>query len=306
MRTKQFKRLETLLMNKPMSENLLPETGISLKRGKSQNQRIKPQRIRQKLQRLDPFKSYVNSDEVNYSIDQINLEIKKVQSRTTTGFGYQLQQRKKFRWFYGGLSTQYVQKLLQSTQSDAEVLQALERRLDVSLYRSGFFQSVSAARQWILHERVFVNGKRAMRPSHELRPGDMITIDQKWHVLLKQQIFDRFVKFFKNLNAVRKFTDPYPNVRSVFLPKPLQAYTIDAYKDEFSDVLDRFNTMDHDKTSRNYLKLFANSSLYYPVSPMKPLHLEVSYDIFSMVYLYIPQKMTFPTLLDIAAIRKSF
>lgn len=306
MRTKQFKRLETLLMNKPMSENLLPETGISLKRRKSQNRRVKPQRIQQKLQRLNPFKSYVNSDEVHYSIDQINLEIKKVQSRTTTEFGYQLQQRKKFRWFYGGLSTRYVQKLSQSAQSGIEVLQALERRLDVSLYRSGFFQNIYTARQWILHERVFVNGKRAMRPSHELRPGDMINIDQKWHALLKQQIFDRFVKFFKNLNAVRKFTDPYPNVRSVFLSKPLHTYSIELFKDELSDVLERFNVMDHDKTSRNYLKLFTNSSLYYPVSPMKPLHLEVSYDIFSMVYLYTPQKMTFPTLLDIAAIQKSF
>lgn len=306
MRTKQFKRLETLLMNKPVSENLLPETGISLKRRKNQNQRVKPQRIRQKLHKLDPFKSYVNSDEVHYSIDQINFEVKKAQSRNLTEFGYQLQQRKKFRWFYGGLSTRYVQKLLQSTQSDTEVLQNLERRLDVSLYRCGFFQSVYAARQWILHDRVFVNGKCATRPSHELRPGDVITIDQKWHSLLKQHIFERFVKFFKNLNEVRKFTETYPNVRSIFLSKPLHKYSIDLFKDELSDVLNSFDSLNHDKTSRNYLKLFTNSSLYYPISPMKPLHLEVSYDIFSMVYLYVPQKMTFPALLDIAAIRKSF
>lgn len=306
MRTKQFKRLETLLMNKPMSENLLPETGISLKRRKNQNLRVKPQRIRQKLQKLDPFKSYINSDEVQYSIDQINFELKKVQSRNITEFGYQLQQRKKFRWFYGGLSTRYVQKLLQSTQSDIEVLQTLERRLDVSLYRCGFFQSVYAARQWILHGRVFVNGKCSLRPSHELRPGDIITIDQKWHSLLKQQIFERFVKFFKNLSNVRKFTETYPNVRSIFLSKPLYTYSIDLFNNEVSDVLKRFDSLKHDKTSRNYLKLFTNSTLYYPISPMKPLHLEVSYDIFAMVYLYAPQKITFPALLDIAAIRKSF
>jgi len=306
MRTKQFKRLGTLLMNKPVSENLLPETGISLKRRKTQNQRVKPQRIRQKLQRLDPFKSFAHSDEVLYSIDQINFEVKKGQSRNTTEFGYQLQQRKKFRWFYGELSTRYVQKLLKTTQSNTEILQILERRLDVSLYRCGFFQSVYAARQWILHGRIFVNGKCATRPSQELRPGDMITIDQKWHALLKQQIFERFIKFFKNLSAVRKISEPYPNLLSVFLSKPLHTYSIDLFKDEHSNILNRFKTISHDKTSRNYLKLFTNSSLYYPISPMKPLHLEVSYDIFSVIYLYVPQKMTFPLILDIAAIRKSF
>ena len=303
MRTKQFKRLESLLMNKPVSENLRPETGLALKKRKNTNQHVKQQRILQKLQKLNILNTYTQSDEIQYSIDQINFELKKNQSRATSEFGYQLQQRKKFRWFYGGLSTRHVQKLLKEAQSDAEIFQTLERRLDTSLWRCGFFSSVYAARQWILHKRVFVNGKVAVRPSHPLKPGDIVTIDQKSQDVLKQQIFERFVKFFKNLEDTRKLNQEFPNLRSIFLTQPLNEYTLQNVGEERTLNLSELN---QDNTSRNYHKQFINSSLYNPISAMKPVHLEISFDIFAFVYLYVPQKMAFPMLIDLAAIRKSF
>jgi ribosomal protein S4 len=303
MRTKQFKRLESLLMNKPVSENLRPETGLALKKRKNTNQHVKQQRILQKLQKLNILNTYTQSDEIQYSIDQINFELKKNQSRATSEFGYQLQQRKKFRWFYGGLSTRHVQKLLKGAQSDAEIFQTLERRLDISLWRCGFFTSVYAARQWVLHKRVFVNGKVAVRPSHPLKPGDVVTIDQKWQDALKQQIFERFVKFFKNLEDTRKLNQEFPNLRSIFLTQPLNEYALQNADEGRTPNLSELN---HDNTSRNYHKQFINSSLYNPISAMKPVHLEISFDIFAFVYLYVPQKMAFPMLIDLAAIRKSF
>jgi ribosomal protein S4 len=303
MRTKQFKRLESLLMNKPVSENLRPETGLALKKRKNTNQHVKQQRILQKLQKLNILNTYTQSDEIQYSIDQINFELKKNQSRATSEFGYQLQQRKKFRWFYGGLSTRHVQKLLKGAQSDAEIFQTLERRLDISLWRCGFFTSVYTARQWVLHKRVFVNGKVAVRPSHPLKPGDVVTIDQKWQDALKQQIFERFVKFFKNLEYTRKLNQEFPNLRSIFLTQPLNEYALQNADEGRTPNLSELN---HDNTSRNYHKQFINSSLYNPISAMKPVHLEISFDIFAFVYLYVPQKMAFPMLIDLAAIRKSF
>jgi ribosomal protein S4 len=184
----------------------------------------------------------------------------------------------------------------------------LERRLDISLYRCGFFPSVYAARQWILHRRVFVNGKLSLRPSQVLKPGDIVTIDQKWHNLLKQQIFDRFIQFFKNLSDVHKLPQEYPNLRSIFLTKPLHNYDVVEIQDENVKSLNNLQDikLNHDNTSRNYQKLFTNSTLYSSISPIKPVHLEISFDIFSFIYLYAPQKMAFPMLLDLAAIRKSF
>lgn len=306
MRTNQFKRLESLLMNKPVSENLRPETGLSLKKRKNTNQQVKQQRIAQKLQKLNILNTFSQRDEIQYSIDQINFELKKNQPRAMSEFGYQLQQRKKFRWFYGGLSTRYVQRLLKSVQSDVEIFQTLERRLDISLWRCGFFPSVYAARQWILHKRVYVNGKTAVRPSHPLKPGDIVTIDQKWQDALKQQIFERFVKFFKNLENTRKLNQEFPNLRTLVLAQPLNTYSATALHDATAEQTTNLNEFKHGNTSRNYHKQFIGSSLYNPISPMKPVHLEISFDIFSFVYLYVPQKMAFPMLIDLAAIRKSF
>jgi ribosomal protein S4 len=286
MRTKQFKRLESLLMNKTVSENLRPETGLALKKRKNTNQQLKQQRISQKLQKLNILNTF--------------------SPRAMSEFGYQLQQRKKFRWFYGGLSTRYVQKLLKSVQSDVEIFQTLERRLDISLWRCGFFPSVYAARQWILHKRVYVNGKAAVRPSYPLKPGDIVTIDQKWQDVLKQQIFERFVKFFKNLGDIRKLNHEFPNLRTLFLTQPLATYSVAALQNASIEQTTNLSELKHDNTARNYHKQFVNSPLYNPISPMKPVHLEISFDIFSFVYLYVPQKMAFPMLIDLAAIRKSF
>jgi len=319
MRTQQLKRLETVLMNKPVSENILPESGILNKKRKNWAKRVKSQRLQQKLQRADTLNTYTYTDEVQYSIDQINFELKKTQSRGSTVYGYQLEQRKKFRWFYGGLSTRHVQALLCKTPSDSEVFQALERRLDVCLYRCAFFQNVYTARQWILHRRVFVNGKVAIRPSQTLRPGDIVTIHPKWHAALKHDMFERFVKFFARRahaqtsgglgrGSTSLSRHEYPNLRSMFLTKPVHTYTTDntvEYDVSCTEDLN-LNMLSHENTARNYLKIFNNSKLYYPISPFKPVHLEMSYEIFTMVYLYVPEKMTFPTLLDIAAIRKSF
>lgn len=318
MRTQQLKRLETILMNKPVSENILPESGISNKKRKNWTKRVKPQRLQQKLQRVDTSNTYAHIDEVQYSVDQINFELKKTQSRGSTEYGYQLEQRKKFRWFYGGLSTRHVQALLRKTSSDSEVFQTLERRLDVSLYRSAFFQNVYTARQWILHRRVLVNGKVAIRPSQELRPGDIVTIHPKWHTTLKHDMFERFVKFFAHRahaqtsggvgrGNIYLSRDVYPNLRSMFLTKPLQTYIDSTIEYDVSRVEDlNLSVLSHENAERNYLKTFNNSKLYYPISVFKPVHLEMSYEIFTMVYLYVPQKMNFPTLLDIAMIRKSF
>lgn len=317
MRTQQRKRFETVLMNKPMCENIRPESGIARKKRKNWTHRVKPHRLHPKLQRVALRTIDAPSDEVSYAIDQIHVERTKTHARGSTAYGYQLEQRKKFRWFYGGVSTRYVQALLRTTSSDSEVFQTLERRLDVSLYRGAFFQTVDTARQWILHRRVFVNGKVAIRPSHALRPGDIVTIHPKWHTVLKRDMFERCVKFFARRSHAHSreglgrgnaylTRETYPNLRSVFLTKPLQTYTDTTVAWDARRVEDVHGRgLRHENTARTYVKLFHNSKVYDPISPCKPVHLEISYEIFTMVYLYVPQKMSFPSLLDIAAIRKS-
>lgn len=308
MRTRQFKRLGSLLINQPFGENLLPEAGLSRKKQKNTNQR-RPSNasIYPKLQKLNVFDVDMPVDETLYSIDQINLEVKSAQARKLSEFGYQLQQRKKFRWFYGGLSTKHVRKLLTTMHDDASVFQALERRLDVALYRCGFFSSIYMARQWILHKRILVNGKRAGRPSYALCPGDVLQVDTPWHTLLGQSMFDRFTRFFKQSTQI---SATYPNVYS----STASAFGLDARlqamkgaKDTTTpaDLETRFGAFKDAPSAAKYIKTVADTTLFHPVSVMKPVHFEISFSTFTAVYLYAPQRIVFPTLLDVPAIRRS-
>lgn len=53
----------------------------------------------------------------------------------------------------------------------------LERRLDTAIFRAMFASSARQARQFVVHGRVKVNGKKMPHPSYLLNPGDMFQVD---------------------------------------------------------------------------------------------------------------------------------
>jgi small subunit ribosomal protein S4 len=52
----------------------------------------------------------------------------------------------------------------------------LELRLDNVIYRMGLANSRNAARQYVGHGHVTVNGKKVNIPSYQCRPGDVIAM----------------------------------------------------------------------------------------------------------------------------------
>ena len=55
----------------------------------------------------------------------------------------------------------------------------LERRLDAVVYRAKFVPTIFAARQFVNHGNVLVNGKRVNIASYRLREGDVVEVCQK-------------------------------------------------------------------------------------------------------------------------------
>lgn len=55
----------------------------------------------------------------------------------------------------------------------------LERRLDAVVYRAKFVPTVFAARQFVSHGHVSVNGRRVTIPSYRIRVGDVIELREK-------------------------------------------------------------------------------------------------------------------------------
>jgi small subunit ribosomal protein S4 len=55
----------------------------------------------------------------------------------------------------------------------------LERRLDAVVYRAKFVPTIFAARQFVNHGHVKVNGRRVTIPSLRVKVGDLIEVKEK-------------------------------------------------------------------------------------------------------------------------------
>ena len=55
----------------------------------------------------------------------------------------------------------------------------LESRFDAVVARAGFAPTIYAARQYVNHGHLMVNGKRVNIPSYTIRPGDVVSIRPK-------------------------------------------------------------------------------------------------------------------------------
>jgi len=98
-------------------------------------------------------------------------------------YGRQFREKQRMRRFYGLQDNQFMisfQKAAKSREiTGVALLQALEMRLDNLVYRIGFVRSRRAARQFVLHGHVQVNGHRANIPSMGLKPGDHFVVKNR-------------------------------------------------------------------------------------------------------------------------------
>jgi small subunit ribosomal protein S4 len=59
------------------------------------------------------------------------------------------------------------------------LIELLERRLDAVVYRMKFVTTIFAARQFVSHGHIYVNGKKVTVASYTLRDGDVIEVKEK-------------------------------------------------------------------------------------------------------------------------------
>ena len=99
-------------------------------------------------------------------------------------FGVQLKAKQKLRGYYGNISEKqfrgiYDEAIRMKGDSGANMIGLLERRLDAVIYRAKFVPTVFAARQFINHGHVKVNGKKVNIASYRLKIGDVVEIREK-------------------------------------------------------------------------------------------------------------------------------
>jgi small subunit ribosomal protein S4 len=98
-------------------------------------------------------------------------------------FGTQLRAKQKLKGYYGNISEKqfrryYGEAIRLKGDSGAHLIGLLERRLDAVVYRAKFVPTVFAARQFVNHGHVKVNGKRVTISSYLVKPGDVIEVKE--------------------------------------------------------------------------------------------------------------------------------
>ena len=99
-------------------------------------------------------------------------------------YGVQLKAKQKLRGYYGNISERQFRGIYQEARrfkgsTSEHLIGLLERRLDAIVYRAKFVPTVFAARQFVSHGHVTVNGKRVNVPSFRCRVGDLIEVKEK-------------------------------------------------------------------------------------------------------------------------------
>lgn len=74
----------------------------------------------------------------------------------------------------------YFRKALRRPGNTADTLvQLLESRLDALVARGGLARTIYAARQYVSHGHILVNGERVSVPAYQVKPGDVISVKEK-------------------------------------------------------------------------------------------------------------------------------
>ena len=99
-------------------------------------------------------------------------------------FGVQLRAKQKLKGYYANISERHFHGIYDEARrlkgdTGATMIALLERRLDTVIYRAKFVPTVFAARQFVSHGHITVNGKRVNVASYRVKVGDLVEVKEK-------------------------------------------------------------------------------------------------------------------------------
>ncbi|MTD99544.1 30S ribosomal protein S4 [Paracoccus sp. YIM 132242] len=99
-------------------------------------------------------------------------------------FGTQLRAKQKLKGYYGDLTEKQFRRIYAEAErvkgdTGENLIGLLERRLDAVVYRAKFVATIWAARQFVNHGHITVNGQRVNIASYRVKEGDVIAIRER-------------------------------------------------------------------------------------------------------------------------------
>ena len=99
-------------------------------------------------------------------------------------YGLQLRAKQKLKGYYGDITEKQFKAVYKEAErikgdTSENLIGLLERRLDAAVYRAKLVPTIFAARQFVNHGHVKVNGVKTNIPSYRLKIGDVIEVREK-------------------------------------------------------------------------------------------------------------------------------
>tara|TARA_R110002124_G_scaffold63350_48_gene173666 strand:- start:55252 stop:55869 length:618 start_codon:yes stop_codon:yes gene_type:complete len=146
-------------------------------------------------------------------------------------YGLQLRAKQKLKGYYGSVTEKAFKRLYTEAarvkgDTGENLIGLLESRLDAIVYRAKFVATVFAARQFVSHGHIMVNGKRVNIPSYQVQVGDKIEVrdrSKQLTVLIEAtQLAERDVPDYVEVDH-NKMTATYVRVPALSdVPYPVQ------------------------------------------------------------------------------------
>ena len=99
-------------------------------------------------------------------------------------FGLQLRAKQKLKGYYGNITEKqfrrtYDEASRRKGNTSENLIALLESRLDAVVYRAKFVPTPFAARQFVNHGHVLVNGRRVNIASYRVKPEDVVSVRER-------------------------------------------------------------------------------------------------------------------------------
>lgn len=139
----------------------------------------------------------------------------------TSDYGTQLRAKQRLKFSYGNISEKQFFNTFTTAQkmkgdNSENFISLLESRLDIVVYRANFVATVFAARQFVNHKHVLVNGKTVNIASYRLKVGDVVSIRDKSKTLnivieslakMEREV-PAYLKLDKDSHSVKLLSEP--------------------------------------------------------------------------------------------------
>lgn len=109
------------------------------------------------------------------------LQGKNAKRKKLSTYGELMQEKQKLKAHYALTENQLRNAFLAAKRQDGKtnerLMQQLEARLDAVVYHAGFAPTIFAAKQFVSHRHIKVDGRIVDRGSYKLKPGQIVSID---------------------------------------------------------------------------------------------------------------------------------